>query len=147
MRWVDAVKEWNSGQPFKDDLYGIPKRGGDYYDDVKAIMESSKHKKNVETMMGKKPEPEPEPVKKIEDKKEKTPSEKEKQLLQELRQTMIGGNVINPTEYERINNELEKLRSQNEEFEDLNTTASKTVQLDIKKNKLKEIQEEKKKLY
>jgi len=53
MRWAEAVKEWNSIQFFKEDLYGIPKKGGQYYDDVKEIMDSSKYKKDVEKMMGK----------------------------------------------------------------------------------------------
>jgi hypothetical protein len=53
MRWATAVKEWNSVQFFKDDLYGIPKKGGEYYDEVKAIMDASKFKKDVNTMMGK----------------------------------------------------------------------------------------------
>ena len=57
MRWAQAVKEWNSIQFFKEDLYGIPKKGGEYYDDVKAIMEGSKYKKDVEKMMGKSNEP------------------------------------------------------------------------------------------
>lgn len=56
MSWAKAVKEWNSGQIFRDDMYGIPKKGGDYYDDVKEIMDKSKHKKDVEKMMGKKEE-------------------------------------------------------------------------------------------
>lgn len=55
MSWAKAVKEWNSVQFFKEDLYGIPRKGGIYYDDVKEIMERSKHKKDVEKMMGKEP--------------------------------------------------------------------------------------------
>jgi PIN domain nuclease of toxin-antitoxin system len=58
MLWAKAVKEWNSGQVFRDDMYGIPKKGGDYYDDVKEIMENSKHAKDVTKMMGKKVSPE-----------------------------------------------------------------------------------------
>lgn len=62
MSWARAVKEWNSGQIFRDDMYGIPKKGGDYYDDVKEIMERSTFKKTVTKMMGKKEEePKPEP--------------------------------------------------------------------------------------
>lgn len=57
MSWARAVKEWNSVQFFKEDLYGIPRKGGAYYDDVKAIMDASKHKNDVEKMMGKAPEP------------------------------------------------------------------------------------------
>lgn len=57
MSWAKAVKEWNSVQFFKDDLYGIPRKGGAYYDDVKEIMERSKHKKDVDKMMGKEPAP------------------------------------------------------------------------------------------
>jgi len=54
--WAKAVSEWNKGQIFRDDLYGIPKKGGEYYDDVKAIMAGSKFEKQVQTMLGK-PQP------------------------------------------------------------------------------------------
>lgn len=56
MSWAQAVKQWNSVQFFKDDLYGIPRKGGIYYDDVKEIMDASKFKKDVAKMMGKEPE-------------------------------------------------------------------------------------------
>lgn len=62
MRWATAVKEWNSVQFFKDDLYGIPKKGGIYYDDVKEIMAQSKHAKTVEKMMGKEEPPKEKPA-------------------------------------------------------------------------------------
>ena len=38
MRWAAAVSEWNKGQPFRDDLYAIPKKGGDFYDEIRDIM-------------------------------------------------------------------------------------------------------------
>lgn len=53
MSWARAVSDWNKGQFWKDDLYGIPKKGGEYYDDVKAMMENSTYKKTVDKMMGK----------------------------------------------------------------------------------------------
>jgi len=32
--WAGAVKEWNRHQAFKDELYGIPRKGGEFYDEV-----------------------------------------------------------------------------------------------------------------
>ena len=32
--WAGAVKEWNKHQEFRNDLYGIPKKGGAFYDQV-----------------------------------------------------------------------------------------------------------------
>lgn len=32
--WAGAVKEWNRHQAFKDELYGIPRKGGKFYDEV-----------------------------------------------------------------------------------------------------------------
>ena len=32
--WAGAVKEWNKHQAFKDELYGIPRKGGKFYDEV-----------------------------------------------------------------------------------------------------------------
>lgn len=56
LSWPRAVSEWNKGQIFRDDLYGIPKKGGEYYDEVKALMAGSRFETQVQTMMGKKPE-------------------------------------------------------------------------------------------
>tara|TARA_R110000868_G_scaffold1210_1_gene9225 strand:- start:45 stop:635 length:591 start_codon:yes stop_codon:yes gene_type:complete len=36
--WASAVKEWNNHQAFKNDLYGIPRKGGEFYDEVYQIM-------------------------------------------------------------------------------------------------------------
>lgn len=63
MSWARAVSEWNKGQIWKDDLYGIPKKGGEYYADVKEMMEDSTHKKTVDKMMGKNEKPAKEPMK------------------------------------------------------------------------------------
>lgn len=93
LSWAKSVSLWNKMQPWHDDLYGIPKKGGDYYDEVKEIM-------------GVKPKKKPEPEK-------ETNQEKEKQLLRELRGTMVGNNVINPIEYERISKELDELKKEN----------------------------------
>jgi len=38
MRWAAAVSEWNKGQSFRDDMYAIPKKGGDFYDEIRDIM-------------------------------------------------------------------------------------------------------------
>lgn len=67
MSWARSVKEWNSVQFFKDDLYGIPKKGGIYYDDVKEIMDKSKHRRDVAAMMGRKIEEEQPLTKKTEE--------------------------------------------------------------------------------
>jgi hypothetical protein len=32
--WAGAVKEWNRHQAFRDELYGIPKKGSYFYDEV-----------------------------------------------------------------------------------------------------------------
>ena len=32
--WAGAVKDWNMNQAFKDELYGIPKKGSSFYDEV-----------------------------------------------------------------------------------------------------------------
>lgn len=53
MRWATAVKLWNENQIFKDDLYGIPKKGGIYYDEIKEIVGSTNYQKTVASMMGK----------------------------------------------------------------------------------------------
>lgn len=53
MSWARTVSEWNKEQFWKDDLYGIPKKGGEYYDEVKAMMAGSTHRQQVKQMMGK----------------------------------------------------------------------------------------------
>jgi len=32
--WAGAVKDWNKHQAFRDELYGIPKKGSTFYDEV-----------------------------------------------------------------------------------------------------------------
>tara|TARA_R110000822_G_scaffold265549_2_gene389453 strand:+ start:690 stop:1058 length:369 start_codon:yes stop_codon:yes gene_type:complete len=32
--WAGAVKDWNKHQAFRDELYGIPKKGSKFYDEV-----------------------------------------------------------------------------------------------------------------
>ena len=88
LSWAKAVSMWNKMQPWHEDLYGIPRKNGDYYDEVKEIM----------GVKVKKPEIVEKPI-----------EDRRAELLRELRGTMIGNNVINPQEYERITNELENL--------------------------------------
>ena len=51
MRWAAAVSEWNKGQSFRDDMYAIPKKGGEFYNEIRQIM-------GIKT---REPEPKPEP--------------------------------------------------------------------------------------
>jgi len=53
--WAGAVKEWNRHQAFKDELYGIPRKGGEFYDEVYELF----YGKPAEAEP--KPEPKPEP--------------------------------------------------------------------------------------
>jgi hypothetical protein len=36
--WVKAVKHWNSAQSWRDDFYAMPKKGGEYYDEIRELM-------------------------------------------------------------------------------------------------------------
>lgn len=54
LSWAAFVAKWNTAQPFHDDIYAIPKKGGMTYDDVKELYDRQR---------GVKPEPKPEPVK------------------------------------------------------------------------------------
>lgn len=38
MNWGKAVAEWNSGQVFRGELYVIPKKGSEFYDEVRELM-------------------------------------------------------------------------------------------------------------
>lgn len=38
LTWANAVSEWNKAQPFRNDLYGIPKKGGEFYDEIREMM-------------------------------------------------------------------------------------------------------------
>ena len=58
LSWVRAVKEWNEHQPFHDDIYAIPKKGGDSYGEVVSLREAFKRHHNGPTQ---KEEPKPEP--------------------------------------------------------------------------------------
>jgi hypothetical protein len=62
LSWVRAVKEWNEHQPFHDDIYAIPKKGGDSYGEVVSLREEFKRQHNAPTQKEEpKPEPEPKP--------------------------------------------------------------------------------------
>ena len=56
LSWVAAVKKWNDAQAFKDDVYAIPKKGGESYAEVKSLREHFN-----DEMKEPKPEPKPEP--------------------------------------------------------------------------------------
>jgi hypothetical protein len=85
LSWPRAVSEWNKAQIFRDDLYGIPKKGGEYYDEVKALMAGSRFETQVQTMMGRPASateaPKPEPSK---------PEEKLKDTLKKIEDQIDG---------------------------------------------------------
>lgn len=59
MSWPLAVKIWNASQPFHEDLYGIPRKGGDSYKEVQAMREEeAKRSKEEKKPAEKAPEPE-----------------------------------------------------------------------------------------
>ena len=37
LSWVAAVKKWNDAQAFKEDIYAIPRKGGESYAEVKSL--------------------------------------------------------------------------------------------------------------
>ena len=38
LSWPKAVKAWNGAAAWKDDLYALPKKGGEFYDEVRELM-------------------------------------------------------------------------------------------------------------
>jgi len=48
LSWVRAVKEWNQNQAFQDDIYAIPKKGGESYKEVISLREEFKRQHNAE---------------------------------------------------------------------------------------------------
>ena len=46
--WAGAVKDWNKHQIFKDELYGIPKKGSTFYDEVFEMFYGKPEKVEVE---------------------------------------------------------------------------------------------------
>jgi hypothetical protein len=66
LSWVRAVKEWNEHQPFHNDIYAIPKKGGDSYGEVVSLREAFKRHHNGPTQKEEpKPKPVPEPETKV----------------------------------------------------------------------------------
>ena len=47
LSWVRAVKEWNQNQAFQEDIYAIPKKGGESYKEVVSLREEFKRQHNV----------------------------------------------------------------------------------------------------
>ena len=68
--WAKFVSKWNSTQPFKDEIYAIPKRGGLTYTEVRELFDEERGIV--------KPKPEPEPVVKPEPKSEPVKREAKK---------------------------------------------------------------------
>jgi len=56
--WAGAVKDWNKHQAFRDELYGIPKKGSSFYDEVFELF----YGKPVETPAPAAPTPMPAPA-------------------------------------------------------------------------------------
>ena len=81
LSWVRAVKEWNQNQAFQEDIYAIPKKGGESYKEVVSLREEFKRQHNApqiseaEAKVEAKPEPrvEPKPEPKVEPKPEPKP--------------------------------------------------------------------------
>ena len=42
LSWPKAVKAWNGAAAWKDDLYALPKKGGEFYDEVRELMGQKK---------------------------------------------------------------------------------------------------------
>ena len=85
LSWVRAVKEWNQHQPFHDDIYAIPKKGGDSYKEVVSLREEFKRQHNAPPVSEKKaeaappaPSAEPQGVPKIESPKKENVGPKKK---------------------------------------------------------------------
>ncbi len=47
LSWVRAVKEWNQHQAFQEDIYAIPKKGGESYKEVVSLREEFKRQHNA----------------------------------------------------------------------------------------------------
>ena len=56
LSWVRAVKEWNQHQAFHEDIYAIPKKGGDSYKEVVSLREEFKRQHNAPPVSEKKAE-------------------------------------------------------------------------------------------
>ena len=54
LSWVQAVKEWNQNQAFHNDIYAIPKKGGESYKEVISLREGFKRQHNAPQISGKK---------------------------------------------------------------------------------------------
>ena len=47
LSWVRAVKEWTQNQAFQEDIYAIPKKGGESYKEVVSLREEFKRQHNA----------------------------------------------------------------------------------------------------
>jgi len=81
--WAGAVKEWNKHQAFKDELYGIPRKGSSFYDEVFEMFYAKPEKVEVEAApkVEAKVETKVEPENKMNNLREKTLSAKEGDII------------------------------------------------------------------
>lgn len=113
--WPKAVSMWNKMQAFHEELYGIPKRGSEGYDEVKEIMGVKPQPVKKRGGEGTPATPPPPPKLESPEKPKEEPKMEKKtkeELQRELRTTMVNGMVVDLKRYEKISKQLEDLETE-----------------------------------